>query len=626
MNDDSQDKIIHDIRIQLRKAATELSRWKLYGSSKWAAEALAGLAEAIDVDQTHSLADESPLRNKQGVPKQMFEIPQNGFGLSETEYDLYLLGSTLFDAKEFDRCVFFLKDVTNPYLKFLKLYSKFLSWDKKSQESMENILTTGKFTDEMYRANKDGDGSGNEDINQSGHQRANLKMVSNEHESQLNISSILKEINTFLESYEIKIDDDEADLGLALLYYLRGVILKQEKNISKAMSSFLKSLSCYSFNWSCWLELMDCLQKVDDALLLNNYLYQNFQFKFSENLGSQRTIEFNIMIKFFKLKVFEELNGQLEDYFEDLEFLLQVFPNFTFLKAYNATISYNNLDYVTAESRFDDIVKQDPYRLNDLETYSNILYVMQKNSKLAYLAQFVSQIDRFRPETCCIIANYYSARQEHEKSIMYFRRALTLDKKTTNAWTLMGHEFVELSNSHAAIECYRRAVDICPRDFKAWFGLGQAYALLDMHLYSLYYFQKACTLKPWDRRIWQVLGECYSKTGNKVEAIKCYKRSIKASQTVDQNTSIYYRLAQLYEELEDLQECKKFMMKCVDVEELLEGIVTDETVKARLWLAIFEIKAGNYQLAYDYAMGVSSGTSQEIEEARMLARECRRHM
>ena len=173
----------------------------------------------------------------------------------------------------------------------------------------------------------------------------------------------------------------------------------------------------------------------------------------------------------------------------------------------------------------------------------------------------------------------------------------------------MGHEFVELSNSHAAIECYRRAVDICPRDFKAWFGLGQAYALLDMHLYSLYYFQKACTLKPWDRRIWQVLGECYSKTGNKVEAIKCYKRSIKASQTVDQNTSIYYRLAQLYEELEDLQECKKFMMKCVDVEELLEGIVTDETVKARLWLAIFEIKAGNYQLAYDYAMGVSSGTS-----------------
>lgn len=81
------------------------------------------------------------------------------------------------------------------------------------------------------------------------------------------------------------------------------------------------------------------------------------------------------------------------------------------------------------------------------------------------------------------------------------------------------------------------------------------------------------------------------------------QRSIKASQTVDQNTSIYYRLAQLYEELEDLQECKKFMMKCVDVEELLEGIVTDETVKARLWLAIFEIKAGNYQLAYDYAMG-----------------------
>lgn len=70
MNDEGQDKIVQDIRIQLRKAVTELSRWKLYGSSKWAAEALIGLAEPIDVDQSQSLMDESPLRNKLSVPKQ----------------------------------------------------------------------------------------------------------------------------------------------------------------------------------------------------------------------------------------------------------------------------------------------------------------------------------------------------------------------------------------------------------------------------------------------------------------------------------------------------------------------------------------------------------------------------
>ena len=42
----------------------------------------------------------------------------------------------------------------------------------------------------------------------------------------------------------------------------------------------------------------------------------------------------------------------------------------------------------------------------------------------------------------------------------------------------MGHEFVELKNSHAAIESYRRAVDTNPKDFRAWYGLGQAYEVL----------------------------------------------------------------------------------------------------------------------------------------------------
>lgn len=98
---------------------------------------------------------------------------------------------------------------------------------------MENVLTTGKFADGTYRADKDGDGNGNDDMNQGGRQRSNPGMITSEHETQSNISSILKEINAFLEVYEVKIDDEEADLGLALLYYLRGVTLKQEKNTQK---------------------------------------------------------------------------------------------------------------------------------------------------------------------------------------------------------------------------------------------------------------------------------------------------------------------------------------------------------------------------------------------------------
>ena len=41
------------------------------------------------------------------------------------------------------------------------------------------------------------------------------------------------------------------------------------------------------------------------------------------------------------------------------------------------------------------------------------------------------------------------------------------------AFTLLGHEFVELKNLPAAIEAYRSAVDTNPRDYRAWYGLGQ---------------------------------------------------------------------------------------------------------------------------------------------------------
>lgn len=80
----------------------------------------------------------------------------------------------------------------------------------------------------------------------------------------------------------------------------------------------------------------------------------------------------------------------------------------------------------------------------------------------------------------------------------------------------MGHEYVEMKNSHAAIEAYRKAVgaslsrsgwtcaefaavisylDVNRKDYRAWYGLGQAYELLSMHQYALYYYQHATALR-----------------------------------------------------------------------------------------------------------------------------------
>lgn len=640
MNEINTVEILRDVRDSLRCSSIQLSQWKLMKSAKWSIEALHGMedtplasgdiSEEPMADASSSTSPSKMLFNDPRVRK----IPQLNDGFTQDEFDKYLLASSLFDCKEFDRCAYFLEKVTEPRLKFLQLYCKYLSWDKKTVESVENILVTGKVKNgnnindniDMF---ENGDNEQNTEMNgftdftnNQSKQKNGVQYMEDGHQS--SVALLLKELRDYLNANESNLlNSKDTELGVALLYYLKGVLLNQNGNKPQALTAFINSLSLYSYNWTCWIELLDCVSRLDESLLILKHLNEQFELSQQNNIGTQQIGSQNVMLKFFKLSLFQEFSGNIDEFLENLESLLTVTPNFAFLKAQNALVYYNHMDYSNSENIFDQIIKIDPYRLEDLDIYSNILYVMQKQSKLAYLAQFVSQIDRFRPETCSIIANYYSARQEHEKSIMYFRRALILNKKSTSAWTLMGHEFVELKNSHAAVECYRRAVDINNRDFRAWYGLGQAYEVLDMHMYSLYYFQKACALKPLDRRMWQATAECYSKLKHSGGAIKCYQRALQLSANPDQESLLFYRLAQQYEEAGEMDNCKHYMTKCMELERTNEGLITDEAIKAKLWLANDALQNKKYEEAYNLAIGITNGTSQEVEEARTIARNCR---
>ena len=54
----------------------------------------------------------------------------------------------------------------------------------------------------------------------------------------------------------------------------------------------------------------------------------------------------------------------------------------------------------------------------------------------------------------------FSLKSMHNKAVVYFKRALKLNPRYLSAWTLMGHEYVEMKNPAAAIDAYRHAVDI----------------------------------------------------------------------------------------------------------------------------------------------------------------------
>lgn len=69
----------------------------------------------------------------------------------------------------------------------------------------------------------------------------------------------------------------------------------------------------------------------------------------------------------------------------------------------NSRPFWNRTDYAEAEQEFDSLIESDPYRLDDMDIFSNVLYVMEKKAKLSYLAHMSSATDKYRSETMCIV-------------------------------------------------------------------------------------------------------------------------------------------------------------------------------------------------------------------------------
>jgi hypothetical protein len=71
-----------------------------------------------------------------------------------------------------------------------------------------------------------------------------------------------------------------------------------------------------------------------------------------------------------------------------------------------------------------------------MDVYSNILYVKEAFAALSHLAHRVSMADKYRPESCCIIGNYYSLKGQHEKVTTLFLhfKLLCYKATTTPSW------------------------------------------------------------------------------------------------------------------------------------------------------------------------------------------------
>lgn len=279
-------------------------------------------------------------------------------------------------------------------------------------------------------------------------------------------------------------------------------------------------------------------------------------------------------------------------------------------------------DFTSAEENFDAVQASDPFRMEEVDIYSNMLYVMDKRAKLGKLAHEYAAIDRNRPEVCTLIGNYYSSRADHTKAIQYFKRALMFNRDYLPAWTLMGHEFVELKNTHAAIEAYRKAIDVNAKDYRAWYGLGQAYELLDMPHYAVEYYNQATSLRPYDCRMWGALATVYENLGRLPDAISANTRALLGADRA-QTPNILAKLAALHYALKQEDKAAEYHRKILALGER-EGTPLHALAASYLAVAEWEMRAdGDWALAAQYLDKVAQSNVAQRDQAAEMLRELR---
>jgi anaphase-promoting complex subunit 8 len=414
--------------------------------------------------------------------------------------------------------------------------------------------------------------------------------------------------------------------------HVYGMVLKSGKksvlprNAPTPQSVLMQSILLFPYNWSAWLDLAQValedrevereIEQVVGSALAENFMYHFF----CAHLQAEHQVYPTALAIYERWLDPAMLGGS------------------PYLATQSAVVHYHLRNFAKAQALLEDLHNAMPYRLDSMDVFSNILYVQEDSVGLGQLAHTAVQVDKYRAETCCIVGNYYSLKQQRAKAIQYFQRALKMDRTFTSAWTLMGHEYVEWKQTANAMESYRQAVQVNPGDYRAWYGLGQTYELLEMHLYALYYYKQAAQLRPFDARMWTAVGHSYSCLKRTKHAIRAFERALQQDDTegiATQKLASLYRqegsdemAAQCY--LQHLQNrynmthARSASAEPVNLDAMLQGLFVEAAeAEALLYLANYYRDNAEYDMAAMMASRLLEYPGPEKESAKALLREIR---
>ncbi|RUS31263.1 putative cell division cycle [Jimgerdemannia flammicorona] len=365
--------------------------------------------------------------------------------LTDLEYDKYLLAKTYFELKEFDRASHALIGCNESRSRFLRLYAKFLAGEKRKEEEAQNIM--GPLD---------------------------------------NSRAINRELDFILEELRPAFEAGELD---AFCLFLYGIVCVKRNAKQLAVEVLVRSVNKYPYNWSAWLELASCISTQEMVVNITPGLPDNF------------------MTKFFLAHVALELHQSPDAIQDPMRDLSLIFPNSSYIKSQRAMACYNLRDFDEAEVIFDELRESDPYRLEHMDIYSNVLYVMDNKAKLSVLANECCNTDKYRPETCCIIdINHRDYRAWYGLGQTYELLKLPIPYDG-RMWCATANCYENLERDVEAIKCYKRALLGSENETLVLGKLAKLYEKLGKRDAAAHYYRLSLELKKMENNINPEIGE-----------------------------------------------------------------------------------------------------------------------
>ncbi|GLB35381.1 putative anaphase-promoting complex, cyclosome, subunit 3 [Lyophyllum shimeji] len=316
-------------------------------------------------------------------------------------------------------------------------------------------------------------------------------------------------VNTRSRSAESEVEED---------VFTAGEVANSQSPPSAAQSP-RSEVSPSPSNWTAAQE--QAAQEEYDAELADHYLY-NLTRKYASATRALATYDCQTCLR-------------------ELEQLPHAFQSSPWVLAMVGRAHYEKQDFASAERAFKAVRVLEPHRLWDMEVYSTLLWHLQRNVELSFLAQELLNINPQSSQAWIAVGNLFSLQKDRSQALTCFRRAAQLDPTCAYAYTLSGHESID-EDVDKAINFFQSALRADRRHYNAWYGLGTCYLRMSKIRLAEYHYRKAVEIHPNNAVLLGCVGMAVERRGDRNAALALFNDAVKLA---PDNALVRYRRAKI---------------------------------------------------------------------------------